>query len=308
MLEASVIIPTHNRRELLEYCILHILNQTIEEYEVLLIDDASTDNTAELISKLSTLNSKLKCIRLKKQRGPYVARNIGIEKARGEIIIFIDSDVLVHPRFVEDHIRIQKKQNKIILQGMVHHISTPSLATFKLFFPNALCFRTFITQNISVRKEWLEKTGGFDEFGPLMGYKDVAMGIKLQRIGLNRAYALRSCKAYHIDGLMDRTNMSKLFAKQMQQGESAYFFVKNYGRKAERYAHVRKAVFISNFLQTTKWVEEEKTLRLLRESADSPLLFILPILKGIIRYHYRAKGIKKAEESYDKGFGSRSNI
>jgi len=308
MIEASVIIPTHNRREFLEYCLVHILNQTTDNYEVILIDDASTDGTHNLIGNWKLEIGNLRYIRLERQSGPYVARNIGIREAKGDIIIFIDSDVLVHSRFVEDHTKIHKRYDKIILQGMVHHTRVPSLATFKFFFPNAFCFRTFITQNISVRREWLEKAGGFDEFGPLMGYKDIAMGIKLQKLGLKRVYAIRSCKAYHIDGPINEENLGKLFVKQMQQGESAYFFVKNYGRMAERYAHIRKAVFISNLFQTPRWVEKEKTIRFLKESRDSPLLFIFPILKGVIRYHYRVKGINKASESDDKGFSNCSNI
>ncbi|MEA3431877.1 MAG: glycosyltransferase family 2 protein, partial [candidate division WOR-3 bacterium] len=145
MVEASVIIPSHNRRELLEYSLAHILNQTTDNYEVILIDDASTDGTHNLIGNWKLEIGNLRYIRLERQSGPYVARNIGIREAKGDIIIFIDSDVLVHSRFVEDHTKIHKRYDKIILQGMVHHTRVPSLATFKFFFPNAFCFRTFIT-------------------------------------------------------------------------------------------------------------------------------------------------------------------
>ncbi len=300
-----MIIPTYNRAYILRYCLKHILNQTVNDivggtfqsrYEVIVVDDASTDETPELISKLKTQNSKLKHIKLDKQSGPYVARNIGIKKAKGDLIIFIDSDVLVHHRFIEDHLRIHKTNKNLVLQGMVHHTRSINSANFRCFFPNALCLRTFITQNVSVRKEWLEKAGGFSEFGDLMGYKDVEMGLKLKGLKLKWVYGIRKCRAYHIDGPAKIENLEKFFIKCMSQGSSAYFFVQKYGKIAERYAHTKKAVLISNLLETEKWVEQTKTIKFLEQSRDSPLIFIFPILKGIMRYHYRAKGIREASK------------
>lgn len=290
---ASVIVPTYNRAYILKYCLQNILSQSITDYEVICIDDASEDDTTDIISSIQHPASSINYIRLEKQVGPYVARNIGIKEAKGELIIFIDSDVLVHSRFVEDHLRIHHKADNIVLQGMVHHTRKIPSLNFRFFYPNALCFNTFITQNVSVRKEWLDKAGGFDSFGALMGYKDVEMGVKLRRLGLKWAYAIKSCKAYHIDGPASKENLKAFFNKCTKQGESAYFFVQKYGEIAEKYAHTRKAVFIANLLQTDKWVEQNKTLRFLESSRDNPLPFGFHILKGIMRYHYRAKGIKK---------------
>jgi len=297
MVKASIIIPTHNRAHILELCLTYLLNQTIKDYEVIIVDDASQDETPELIAKYKIQNTNFKYIRLKNQSGPYVARNIGIEKAQGEVIIFIDSDVIVHPKFVEDHISIHEKNKKAFVQGMVKHIRREvrpqeDQVNFKFYFPNALCIRTFITQNASVRKEWLERVGGFAQFGPFMGFKDIDLGLRLRKMGLHEVYTFKKCKAYHVDGPLKKENLKEFFHKHLERGKSAYFFVKEHGKLGEKYAHIKKALFISNFLQTERWVD--KAIKSLESLRDSPILPLFPICKGIIKYHYRAMGIKEA--------------
>ena len=293
MLKASIIIPTYNRAYILKHCLSHLLNQTTQDYEIIVIDDASKDETAELISRFQIPDSRLKYIRLEKQVGPYVARNIGIEQAKSELIIFLDSDVLVHPNFVLDHIRIHKSNKKIWVQGMVHHIRFPNQVNFKFYYPNALCIGTFITQNASVRKKWFLEIGGFDEFGSKIGYKDVDLGIRLrEKIGLKPVHPLFRCKAYHIDGPPQAENLQEFFNKHQKRGKSAYFLIKRHGKLGKKFAHTKKALLISRFFQTDRWVE--RGLRFLESSRDSPVLPLFPICKMLMKYHYRAKGVLEA--------------
>lgn len=86
----SVIIPTYNRAHLLGRSILSVLNQTYQDFEIIVVDDASTDNTEELISSL--VNEKIRYIRHEKNKGAGAARNTGIKAARGSYIAFQDSD------------------------------------------------------------------------------------------------------------------------------------------------------------------------------------------------------------------------
>ena len=295
MFKASVILPTYNRAPILRDCLSYLLNQTTNDYEVIVIDDASQDETYKLISGFQIPDSRLRYIRLEKQVGPYVARNIGIEHAKSELIIFLDSDVLVHPNFVLDHIKIHKNNEKIWIQGMVHHIRVPNQVNFKFYYPSALCIGTFITQNASVQKKWFLELGGFEDFGSKIGYKDVELGIRLRKIGLKPVHPLFRCKAYHIDGPPRMENLQEFFNKHQERGKSAYFLIKRHGKLGKKFAHTTKAIRISHFFQTDRWIA--RGLKFLESSRDSPILPLFPICRMLMKYHYRSKGILEAQNS-----------
>ncbi|MBI4722150.1 MAG: glycosyltransferase family 2 protein [Candidatus Stahlbacteria bacterium] len=233
-LKASVIIPTCNRAHILSHCLNYLVHQTTKDYEIIVIDDASQDATPQLNAKLKSQISNLKYIRLNIRVGPYEARNIGIKEAKGEVIIFLDSDVIVHKRFVQDHIQIHERNKNIYVQGMVKHIRSMGQVDFRFYYPNALCIGTFITQNVSVRKEWIDRIGGFESFGSKMGYKDVDMGLRLRQIGIRGVHAILSCKAYHIDGNPANTNLQDYFLKHQERGRNAVFFLEKKKKKGER--------------------------------------------------------------------------
>ncbi len=86
----SVIIPTYNRAGLIMKAINSILSQTFQDFEILIIDDASTDNTREVIDNLG--NPKIRYYKLDKNSGQCIARNYGIKRASGQYIGFLDSD------------------------------------------------------------------------------------------------------------------------------------------------------------------------------------------------------------------------
>lgn len=293
-MKASVILPTHNRMPVLTHCLSHLMNQTIGDYEVILIDDCSSDSTHSFIEE--TNYSNLRYIRLPEQKGPYYARNKGIEDANGDIIIFLDSDVIVFPDFIEDHILIHERREDIVLQGMVKHVnSLEKVSTEGFYLPNALCLKTFITQNISVRKKWLLTVRGFDDFGPTMGYKDIDMGFRLMDLGLKWIYGIRRCKAFHIDAFTTEETLKQTFDKWRKQGASAYYFVGKWGRRGEKYAHTKKALFFSKLLSTHRWVEKKDVSKMMIQSKKH-LGFFWILLKGITRYHYRKKGIEEAKK------------
>lgn len=86
----SVIIPTHNRAGMIQRAVNSALEQTYKNLEIIVVDDASTDNTKEVIDNYR--NSKIKYLRLAKNSGQCIARNRGIEISSGEYIGFLDSD------------------------------------------------------------------------------------------------------------------------------------------------------------------------------------------------------------------------
>lgn len=87
----SIIIPVYNVAEYLVECVQSVLNQTYADFEILLIDDGSTDSSKELCDELVTKDGRIKAFH-KKNGGLSSARNYGIDRALGEYILFLDSD------------------------------------------------------------------------------------------------------------------------------------------------------------------------------------------------------------------------
>lgn len=94
-MEVSVIIPTYNHEHYLERAISSILTQTMPKalYEVIVVDDGSTDNTKTV---LDSFKENIRVVSLEENKGLPYAKNIGIRKALGKYVIFLDSDDFVH--------------------------------------------------------------------------------------------------------------------------------------------------------------------------------------------------------------------
>lgn len=96
----SVVIPIHNKLPHLERSINSVLNQTYQDFEILLIDDASTDGSSDKIKKFKDPRISI-YTRIEPGPGGYAARNLGIEKAQGEWVAFLDADDEWYPHHLE---------------------------------------------------------------------------------------------------------------------------------------------------------------------------------------------------------------
>ena len=86
----SVVIPTYNREQLIGRSIKSVLSQTYQDFEIIIVDDGSTDNTEEVVSSFN--DERIRCVRHGTNKGEAAARNTGIKVARGEYIASQDSD------------------------------------------------------------------------------------------------------------------------------------------------------------------------------------------------------------------------
>lgn len=116
MSKISIIVPIYNAEKTIEKCINSILKQTYPDYELLLINDGSKDNSQELIKKYQK-NNKVKIIN-QKNHGVAYTRNLGIKKAIGKYIMFIDNDDYIDENYLEKHITIiEKEKSDIVISG-----------------------------------------------------------------------------------------------------------------------------------------------------------------------------------------------
>lgn len=166
----SVIIPTYNYARFIGFCLESIFAQTYKDFEIIVVDDGSTDDTAEVLKKYE---DKIHYI-YQPNKGPAVASNAGIKVAKGEYIAFIGSDDLWLPDKLEDQVRVFNEdmkvgivfsdassfnENGIISKSILEEENICTGFCFeRLFMGNYLIMST-----VMIRKACLEKSGLFDE-------------------------------------------------------------------------------------------------------------------------------------------------
>ncbi len=101
----SVIVPIYNVEKYLDRCIKSIVNQTYENLEIILVDDGSPDNSPKMCDEWAKKDKRIKVIH-KENGGVSSARNIGIDKSRGEWITFVDADDYIEPTYAEDMLAV----------------------------------------------------------------------------------------------------------------------------------------------------------------------------------------------------------
>ena len=107
----SIITPVYNAERFLSDTIKSVQNQTYKNWEILLIDDCSKDNSAQIIKEFQKYDNRIKYIKLKKNSGASVSRNEGIRNAKGRFIAFVDSDDIWKPEKLEIQIKYMLKEN-----------------------------------------------------------------------------------------------------------------------------------------------------------------------------------------------------
>ncbi|MFC0559243.1 bifunctional glycosyltransferase/CDP-glycerol:glycerophosphate glycerophosphotransferase [Halalkalibacter alkalisediminis] len=101
MSKVSVIIPVYNKEEYLERCLESLLNQTYTNFEAIIINDSSSDDSEEMIEKFANRNSKLNVYNFEENKGAAAARNFGVSQATGDFLYFLDADDHIAPYTLE---------------------------------------------------------------------------------------------------------------------------------------------------------------------------------------------------------------
>ena len=127
----SVIIPIYNRAHTIDRAILSVLNQIYKSFEIIVVDDCSTDNTREVIEKFG--DKRIRYIRKKSNKGA-AARNTGIKAVRGEYIAFLDSDDKWLPNKLDEQIKVLKVTSPKV--GVVYTETQRLMRGQEFFIPN----------------------------------------------------------------------------------------------------------------------------------------------------------------------------
>lgn len=131
----SIIVPIYNTEEYLPRCLDSIMNQTYRDFELILVNDGSTDNSVEVCKKYWKENSNVVLIN-KENGGLGSARNAGLDRAVGKYIFFVDSDDYIEPECLEKAINTMKTEKADICSfGMIKEYSDSSLNEEIHFYP-----------------------------------------------------------------------------------------------------------------------------------------------------------------------------
>ena len=186
----SIIIPTYNRASLLPQAIESVLKQTYLGWELLVVDDGSTDNTEEVLQRY--LSSKIRYVKCPHLGLPAIARNVGIREARGEWIAFLDSDDIWLPERLERQMEVVQRRRDASLvctnayrktdetdsDDMKEYVSGPDRKA-AIYFEDLVLENFVVTSTVLVRKDCLLELGGYDESRDLLASEDYDLWLRL---------------------------------------------------------------------------------------------------------------------------------
>ncbi len=229
----SIVIPTYNRLPILQKCILALELQTFDtqvvtDYEIVVVDDGSTDDTIEW---LQTNTDQLSHVKLYEQahKGAAAARNLGVERAQGDTIIFIDSDLVVTPTFLQSHgsALLEGYQtvgnDKLFTYGAVintANFENPTSESYKIMdFSNAY----LATGNVAIAKHWLLKVGLFDLGFSLYGWEDLELGVRLKEQGI-KMIKCPEAVGYHWHPAFSLDRLPRMIEQEIERGKMGVVF------------------------------------------------------------------------------------
>jgi len=187
----SIVIPAYNSEKYIGETIDSVLNQTYENFELLIVDDESNDKTPEIIKQYK--DSRIKYYRIPHSGRPSVPRNFGIQKADGELIAFLDSDDLWTKNKLENQIiHLEKNSEAAFVYSMSVTFGTsifsqnyevlPLLHKAVLSRDDLLKKGNSITcSSVLIRKEMIEAVNGFDEDPELKAIEDYDLWLRLSK-------------------------------------------------------------------------------------------------------------------------------
>ena len=206
-LRLSVIIPTYNRAPVLDKCLAALAHQTVPagEFEVIVADDGSSDETRATASHWAAVNSHFRYTH-QPNSGANAARNRALAAARGEIVLLINDDVLATPQMLAEHLAAHDRYPAIHLACLGRVTASPSLPWTRLTWLHLdrafdglqedaeLDWRAFFTCNVSLKKRLAAAAGGFEE--GIRYHEDLEFSERLSRHGLRIIYRPRAL-GYH---------------------------------------------------------------------------------------------------------------
>lgn len=140
----SIITPSYNSSVYIGATIKSIFSQTYKNWELIIVDDCSTDDSIEIIEAYCKMDSRIKLIKLNNNSGAAVARNTGLENASGRFIAFLDSDDKWLPNKLEKQINFMLEHDYAFTFTRYYQVNENDDIVGKLYFPDKISYKELL--------------------------------------------------------------------------------------------------------------------------------------------------------------------
>lgn len=301
MIKLTVVIPTYNREEVLRKTLLALVSQTVNKssFEVIIIDDGSGKKAVEFTKSLVRSLPYQTTFLLQNHRGPASARNLGIKKAKGKIVLIINDDTVPSPELVERHLLFHKEntdQSHALLGYLTWHKDleiTPFMHwlenggpyfSYQKIRGKIAGWQKLWTCNISFKRDFLLDNGLFDEEFREAAWEDVELGYRLSKKGFRLFYDKKAIGFHY-----HPTSVQTIKNKMMANGRAAILL---------------RAKLPYNLLPPIAKPKITKTLIAIDRLFSLPILlaekmaiflenkYVISFLYELVLLHYRILGVK----------------
>jgi glycosyltransferase involved in cell wall biosynthesis len=230
----SVIIPTYYRSSALVWCLEHLEVQTFRNFDVIIVDDGSGDDTSDAVASYKA-NSALEILYMRQENGgPAKARNAAVRATRSPVCLLIGDDILASPQMVEQHLDLQREQPELATCGLgltLWERERQQLTPFMRYFEEIQFayadlrlgiqpdWRHFYTSNLSVKTELLRRYP-FNERFSKAAMEDVELAYRISRSEKLKMVFLPQATAFHYHP----TSLLQACQRNVSIGRSIHLF------------------------------------------------------------------------------------
>jgi glycosyltransferase involved in cell wall biosynthesis len=231
----SVIIPTRDRKEILSKVLESYRGQDTapDTFEVLVIDDGSVDGTHDVVDAFAVSSPFAVTYVRQAAGGPARARNAGIERATGRILLFTNDDMVASPQLVGEHLEGHRKWPGSVILGYIDWHPSLKISPFMKYvhrgpqfnFPGIrneqmnVSYLHFYGSNISLEAEILKGSGPFDESFTEAAFEDIELGYRIWKRGIRTVFCERAVARH-----LHPTDLASFIHRQLKAGRAAATF------------------------------------------------------------------------------------
>jgi glycosyltransferase involved in cell wall biosynthesis len=291
----GVVVPTYNRSEALLTCLNHLEQQTMCDFEVVVVDDGSTDSTPVLLEEYKRKTSLHFRFFRQDNSGPARARNLGISVLHSPICVMIGDDIFPSQDFVSAHLKLhqQKPGKQVAGLGLTRWSDSGQTVTpFMRWLDEGVQFaykdllqglrpswKHFYTSNLSVKTQLLRENP-FDESFKRAAAEDIELGYRIhRRLGLEIAF-IPEALAHHLHP----TNFRQACKRNISVGESMRRFHELWpdSISPDKKSLLRRS--LRAFMLKNLWLLPSLTV--LAEAATN-ITCPNPLMRGVLNYYYQ---------------------